>query len=457
MIARRSIVFAAAFYVWAPPLAALMALMGCSTSEEPRSPDTSSGGVDGGADAGIPGEPGTDAGGDAADAGEMEPPPPYDFAVKCAVEPCATRIAARGGAHVCVVLQDGSVRCWGANVSGQLGTGGGDAGPIPAYEATPRPVTGISSANGVAATGEGVSGTTCVVSGSGEVACFGSDVWGQLGRVTSSTGPNPEPAVVDGLQAKSVVLTNTFALAVGTDDRLWSWGTNDVRQLARTTSGPDAGSATAAARAESVPNVVRSCAGTTKTGFVVSDEGDLLSWGGGTNDQLGRATSLARDPIPAPVTLSDVSSVTTGTAHACALHRGSVHCWGKNNDGQLGTGRKADELVPAAVLLPPGVRAVAVAAGGNNTCVIAGDGAVYCWGANGSGQLGGSPGLSLAIPTRIEGLAEETVAVAIMDESICALLRSGAVACWGDNLRGQLGRGTRDLELHTTPGPVVFK
>ncbi|MDF2698333.1 MAG: regulator of chromosome condensation [Labilithrix sp.] len=458
MIARCSSIVRASFVV-SSPLAAMLLMMSCSSPE--RSTDGSTDAGDEGRaspDTGVPSEAGGDAGNDAADANELEPPPPYDFAVKCAGDRCVTRIAARGGAHACVVLQDGSVRCWGANASGQLGTGSDDAGSMPAYEAVARQVRGISSATSVAATGDGRFGTSCVVSGAGEVACFGSDLWGQLGRGSgTSSEPHPAPAPVDGLLAKSVTFTNTFALGIGTDDRLWSWGTNDARQLARTTSGPDAGSATAAERAVSVSSSVRSCAGTSKTGFVVSEAGDLVSWGGGTSDQLGRFTSLARDPIPAPIAVSDVSSVTSGAAHACALGRGRVHCWGQNEHGQLGTGRKAEEALPARVLLPAGVYAVAVAAGGNNTCIIAANGDLYCWGANGGAQMGTSSGLDQSTPTRIDGLTEPTVAVAVMDESICGLLRGGSVACWGDNLFGQLGRGSRDTEVHVQPGPVVFE
>ncbi len=451
MIARRG-----AVGIWS----FLLALVACSSSEEAQPSDANGDGGDRGEatpDGGIPSEPGADAGVE-ADAGEVAPPPPYDFSVKCTGHPCATRIAARGGSHACVVLQDGTVRCWGSNASGQLGTGRNDAGSVAGYDATPRPVLGIANAKDLALTGDGSSGTTCVVSGAGDVACFGSDEWGQLGRnVEGSMGPNPDPAPVEGLQAKSVALTNTFALAIGADDRLWSWGTNDFRQLARTTTGPDAGAATAAARADSVSVSVRSCAGTSNTGFVVSADGDLLSWGGSTTEQLGRAASLGRDPIPARIAVSNVSSVTAGANHACVLGRGSVHCWGQNESGQLGTTRKAAEVLPARVELPEGVYPVAVAAGGDNTCIIAADGELYCWGANGKGQLSASPGVDRATPTRIVGLAEETVGVAVMDESICALLRDGSVSCWGDNLRGQLGRGSRDLEIHAQPGPVVFK
>ena len=195
------------------------------------------------------------------DAGEdatRSPPPPYDFAVKCTESPCVTRIAASGGKHACALLQDGTVRCWGANVSGQLGAGASDARPAPDYDATPRRVVGVSNATNVAAAGQGVSGSSCVVSGAGEVACFGSNAWGQLGRASApSNGPHPDPTVIDGLRAKSVTLAGKFALAVGTDDRLWSWGMNDSFQLARQLEDPPAGPSSPPAHADRISSSVR--------------------------------------------------------------------------------------------------------------------------------------------------------------------------------------------------------
>lgn len=433
----------------AAPLGILLILVACSSSES-SPPDAI---LDGGGDGGSSGEASLEDGASDAEE-ELVTPPPYDFTVTCATDPCVTHIAARGGSHICAVLQDGSVRCWGSNASGQLGTGG-DASSMPDYSASPRAVSGGASAKTVSATGDGMAGTTCVVSTAGAVTCFGSDAWGQLGRSTGgSQGPNPAPAPVVGLTAKSVTLTNTFALAIGVDDRLWSWGANDGLQLAR--NPEDAGIASTAARAELVSGAVRSAAGTSATGFVVTEGGSVLSWGGGTSDQLGRTTSLARDPLPRAIALTDVSSVATGAAHACALARGRVFCWGTNERGQIGTGQRIDAWSPARVVLPAGVYAVAVAAGGSDTCVISANGDLYCWGANGSGQIGTSNGQDQLLPTRITGLDGPVVAVAVMDDAICALLRSGSVTCWGDNGVGQLGRGSRDPELHPTPGAVVF-
>ncbi len=438
-----------------------VALLACSCSDEPpaRSTETDAG------DAGAVQQ--ADASSDVVDAGQdagedaaaLPPPTPYDFAVNCTANPCVTRIAASGGGHACAVLQDGTVRCWGANASGQLGTGASDAGPAPEYEATPRTVVGIANATSVAAVGRGTSGSSCVVSGAGEVACFGSNVWGQLGRaVGPSDVPHPEPVVIDALRTKSVTLAGKFALAVGTDDRLWSWGANDSFQLARQPSVPPAGPSSPPALADMISSPVRACSGTENSGFVLTSNGDLLSWGGGIAEQLGRMSSLHQDPIPAPILLSDVSSVTAGATHACALTHGSVHCWGgKNENGQLGTGVRVQKMLPARVELPKDVYPVAVAAGGNNTCAIAATGELYCWGANGAGQLGIGTRQDQPNPTRIEGLPEQVVGVAVMDDAVCALLRNGSVACWGDNLVGQLGRGSRDTEIHLEAAPVVFQ
>jgi len=391
------------------------------------------------------------------DSGEVEvETPPYDFEVKCTAAPCVTRLAARGGSHACAILRGGSVRCWGANAFGQVGKSGDGAGAMPVFVAAPTEVPGISGAVGLSASGDRDRGTSCVVSGSGSVSCFGSDASGQLGRGEApSTTPHPEAVELADVRAKSVTLAGTFAFAIGTDDRLWSWGANEGYQLARPTA-VDAGVASAPAPAESISFTPRSCAGTSTTSFVVSANGELLSWGGATLETLGRLSSLTRDPVPTPIALSEVSRVAAGSSHACALRRAQVHCWGKNEHGQLGSGTVADQPLPLRAVLPSGVLAVDVAAGGDNTCIIASSGDVHCWGANGGGQVGGSAGVDQPSARRIDGLTEAAVALGVMDRSVCALLRGGAVTCWGDNLLGQLGRGARDVELHA-PGPVVFQ
>lgn len=433
---------------------AMAAFVACSSAGD-ASPLPTTSNTDDGGTTDAPAPP-LEAGAEDAADGAIVDPPPYDFAVTCAGDPCVEQLAARGGAHVCAVLRDGSARCWGANDSGQLGSGSDDAGASPKFIAVPSRVKGVSNARSVATAGAGAAGTTCVVRADDTLLCFGSDASGQLAR---DTGPSAsvyaDPVVVAGVQAKSVVLANTFAFATSTDGRLWSWGANDAAQLARAPSA-DAGPSWMPAVADRVNDTVRSFAGTSRTGFAVTANGEILSWGGATADQLGRSASLSKNPIPEKVGVSGVTSVVTGASHACALSRGRIDCWGSNESGQLGTGLRADEPFPARVALGEGVYPVAIAAGGNDTCAIDSEGKLHCWGSNASGQLGTLEGSDGPTPRPIDALDEQVVSAAVMDASICALLRSGTVRCWGDDLFGQLGRGSRDAEVHPEPIDVGF-
>lgn len=77
-----------------------------------------------------------------------------------------------------------------------------------------------------------------------------------------------------------------------------------------------------------------------------------------------------------------------------------------------------------------------------HTCARLGSGAVRCWGANGSGQVGDdtTSGLRLA-PTVVVDLVDAT-GLTTRGVHSCALRRDGSVVCWGHNEHGQLGDGT---------------
>ena len=77
-----------------------------------------------------------------------------------------------GRQHVCAQLAGGSLRCWGDNLTGQLGDG------TNVNRATPTAVSGLSEAISSVASGFD---HTCAVSNSGNVFCWGDNVFGQLG------------------------------------------------------------------------------------------------------------------------------------------------------------------------------------------------------------------------------------------------------------------------------------
>ena len=99
------------------------------------------------------------------------------YGAETARRDASIRVSA-GGLHTCQVNEDGSVRCWGANESGQIGNGNTTDQPIP---------VAVSNLTGVIAIAAGglVDGFTCAVLASGTARCWGANANGQLGVGTS--------------------------------------------------------------------------------------------------------------------------------------------------------------------------------------------------------------------------------------------------------------------------------
>ena len=157
-------------------------------------------------------------------------------------------------------------------------------------------------------------------------------------------------------------------------------------------------------------------------------------------------------PRPAPSRPSQCAGSPTRRAWRSATSTparsgtGSVVCWGRNADGQLGDGTLTSRLTPAEV---PGLTDVArVALDGSHSCAVRRDGLVLCWGRNDFGQLGDGTLVNRRSPTVTP--VTDAAAVETGPRHTCALRRSGAVACWGANNAGQLGLGTLS---DTVPAP----
>src|SRR5947207_2050045 len=134
------------------------------------------------------------------------------------------------------------------------------------------------------------------------------------------------------------------------------------------------------------------------------------------------------------------ASVDAGIAHSCGVTTdGAAYCWGSNGAGQLGDGFLASRTSP--VLVRGGLRFVAVDAGFLHSCGLTTSGDAYCWGDNESGQLGDGTMLNRASRVRMLG----GLAFAVVNAGVshtCGVTTGRDVYCWGDNQSGQLGDGT---------------
>ncbi len=355
----------------------------------------------------------------------------------------ATQVSA-GLISTCALTTDGAVKCWGANIAGELGNGTSTS------SSTPVAVGGLSSASSISSGGY----HTCALVSGGAVQCWGYNRTGQLGD--GSTKSSSSPVTVTGLPpvvAVSAGFLHTCALTSTGDT--WCWGFDFDGQLGDGRVGT--GSVTPVD--STVPVQVQ---GTPAGGFVQIAAGGFFScgrtsggavwcWGSNSNGQLGDNdpnTALSTTPVQVIGLAAPVASLVAGQYHACALLTTAiVQCWGDGGGGRLGDGSGDGQDAPITVQGLSGV--LVIAADVDDTCAVMGDRSVRCWGLNTMGELGTARsvmGFALT-PVAVPGLPS-TASLALGGHHGCALGTDTTLWCWGSNLYGEVGNGS-------TQSPVV--
>jgi len=193
------------------------------------------------------------------------------------------------------------------------------------------------------------------------------------------------------------------------------------------------------------------------------DDGTVRCWGHNANSQLGLGSAsidLLSRPGPAVVGLTDVEHVASGYEHSCAITRsGALFCWGNNDYGQLGGAQDGKLPVRVAGLEGEG-RVAQVECHGDAdflsgfTCARMASGKVFCWGANVNGQLGNDTFDSGPTPTLVKNLTD-AFQIALGPHSACAIRSTGSVVCWGYNgAEAPLGTSSTETNLKV-PEPVL--
>jgi len=337
-----------------------------------------------------------------------------------------------GGEHTCALLTTGGIKCWGRNGNGQLGNGTSDG------STTPVDVTGLTS--GVTAISAG-GGHTCALLTTGGIKCWGRNGNGQLGngtRIDSTT-----PVNVSGLTSgvTSIASGDNHSCALLTTGGIKCWGYNGYGKLGNGTGVTTSGNlySTTPVDVTGLTSGVTAISTGGEHTCALLTTGGIKCWGRNQYQQLGNGVSgFSVSPVDVTVT-SGVTAISTGLYHTCAvLTTGGIKCWGWNAYGQLGDGAN-DSNTPINVTgLTSGVTAIST--GGLDTCALLTTGGVKCWGYNDYyGQLGNG---TITTPVDVTGLTSGVTAISTGGSHTCALLTTGGIKCWGNNFSGQLGNGT---------------
>jgi len=353
--------------------------------------------------------------------------------------------AAVGAGHVCARKQDGTIWCAGLNASGQLGQGDTTT------RTSAMTQVGAGTWTDLAARGN----TTCALA-SGTAWCWGSGLFGALGLgdSTDRLSPTQGPA---GAWSK-LGLGSTRLCLVASAGALACAGSDTYGGLGRGGAAVDQ-AASATLVTSSVADWVALDGGAVSTCGVAA-AGTLWCWGANDYGQLGTGDTTARS-FPTQIGSATLwASVTVGDAHACATRTdGTLWCWGRNADGQLGlgVGDTTDRDTPVRV----GALTTwqTVVAGGRHTCGLRTGDTMWCWGDNASGQLGLSHYVDQTTPAQVDvtGVSPTTwTSIGPGNLFTCAVRMTGALYCWGDDSRYQLGAGTASPEPTPTPRQTGF-
>ena len=218
--------------------------------------------------------------------------------------------------------------------------------------------------------------------------CGGNNVVGQLGTPDTSTNYRQVPLPAATVDLDVEWDSSCAVLATG---QVYCWGSNQYGQLGNPvltdtmTSTPQLVYLTAGAVATSVSVGINSTC-------VVLSTGAAYCWGKNDYGQLGTGnyTNSTSPQLLQMPSGESVTSMHAGNSHACAITVSEqLYCWGWNGYGQLGLDQLVNRNVPTLVSVPlnAGEKLVEVGVGTGETCVMT-TSRTLCSGLNHKGQLG---------------------------------------------------------------------
>ncbi|WP_295396161.1 RCC1 domain-containing protein [uncultured Thiodictyon sp.] len=317
-----------------------------------------------------------------------------------------------GDSYTCALATDGTAACWGYNWYGQLGNGANTDSSVPVAVDRSGVLNGKTVAQ-ISAMGN----HTCALATDVTAACWGANEYGQSGNGTNSSSWVPvavdTSGVLNGKTIAQVSAGDTHTCALATDGTAACWGHNLYGQLG---NGTITDSWVPVAVAVDITGVLNGkTIAQVSTGYshtcALATDGTAACWGDNGDGALGNGTNTAAW-APVAVDMSGVlngktiAQVSVGSYHTCALATdGTAACWGLNGNGALGNGTTSDSCVPVAVDrsgVLNGKTIAQVSAGNLYTCALATDGTAACWGYNGSGQLGNGTNADSWVPVAVD-------------------------------------------------------
>ena len=293
-----------------------------------------------------------------------------------------------GQVTACALMESGNIYCWGSGYYGKMGNGepwGDD------YVNTEMRQVLLPEGQG----GQTVSisgGHICTILDNGDVYCWGRGNQGQLGYGGTSNRNIPAKVNLPGQRSAIAISTGTYmTCAITTDGMGYCWGENDEGQLGNGTTNTRRTTPVEVLFPSGYTPV--SISAGDDFSCALMDNRKVMCWGENNDGRLGQGP-LATDDETTPVWVSMENSETAhfldiGTKSACMiLDSGETKCWGTNEEGQIGQGDTDIDYYSTPTEVSGNYDFVALSINSDTICAITSDAEGYCWGDNEAGQTG---------------------------------------------------------------------
>jgi alpha-tubulin suppressor-like RCC1 family protein len=422
----------------------------------------------------------------------------YVFASADVGETVEVSVTASNGSGSATMASGASAASWGQNDHGQMGTIYKDPS-----EELPVGLEGLSNIRAISA----AESFSLAILGDGTVAAWGGDSNGQLGDDGHKANWEREKShvIVPGLTGVTAVATGgEHALALLSNGTVKAWGSNQSGQLGLGVGGFESKTGIDSRVPHTVPlsEKATAIAENGHSDYALLEGGEIEAWGGNAVGELGvswptECKSLGHSgceayecatgggkelcgTTPHPVVYANGSHVKEvvaiyagGDDGYAVLASGKVLSWGSNKFGALGqptvsTGGGAKFEPPGEVMrwdaaksertALTGVRELA--GGSKHALALLSGGAVYGWGANEEGALGGTSASTCGSTpcdkealrlTGLEGITAEAISAG---SKYSMALSNHKIYAMGRDLYGELGDGDETDASKSTPATV---
>lgn len=311
----------------------------------------------------------------------------------------------------------------------------------------------------------------CAIASDDKAYCWGHNEGGQLGigtyMIQSSINPLPvdTTGVLAGKTIKQISVGPGHTCVIASDNKPYCWGNNYNGQLGNGSAGASIEYSPVAVDMTGVlaGKLIKQLNTEEYSSCVIASDNKVYCWGFG---YLGNGIDYPNTnqwaTSPVAVNWNGVLSgktakyLTTSTYVSCIIaNDNKAYCWGYNGSGQLGDGTSNDSLVPVAVDASgalAGKNIETIIAGGLATFALTTDGKVYSWGSNWHGtmgindlQLDNLPPTEIYMGGELSGKTIKALSSSIVENYSCVIASDDKAYCWGTNNYGNLGTNISPL------------